>query len=194
MLRLILEASSTPATWALAREDKILASASLQGTVASSLIPSLQSQLPQPPKLDQIIIGVGPGSFSGIRSAIASAHGLSATSHCPILPVRSTGSLAWQFSQISLLGVFSDARRGDIFATFYSSGKLERPTSVHPAAELPSLLSRCSLAVTSDSLPGIAQLARPDATTLAAYLHSHGLESDLPLEPIHLRPALSLPI
>jgi len=190
MTRLILEASSVPATWVLSRQGEILASGKLAGTVAASLVPSLQKDLRNPPRPDQILVGVGPGSFSGIRSAIASAEGMAAIWHCPVLPVRSTGSIAWQFPQASLLGVFSDARRGDVFATFYASGRLDRPTAVHPASELPRLLSRCTLAVTPDGLLGVPQSARPDATTLAAYLHAHGLEPGLPLEPIHLRPAL----
>ena len=191
MTRLILEASSTPGSWVLSRQGEILASGKLSGTVAASLVPSLQKELRNPPRPDQILVGVGPGSFSGIRSAIASAEGLAAVWQCPVLPVRSTGSIAWQFSSVTLLGIFSDARRGDVFATFYASGKLERPTAVHPASELPHLLSRCTLAVTSDGLPGVTQTALPDATTLAAYLHAHGLEPGLALEPIHLRPALA---
>jgi tRNA threonylcarbamoyl adenosine modification protein YeaZ len=190
MTRLILEASATPATWVLSRQGEILSSGQLTGTVAASLIPSFQKYLRHPGRPDQILVGVGPGSFSGIRSAIASAQGLAAVWNCPVLPVRSTGSIAWQFPEATLLGVFSDARRGDIFATFYASGKLERPTAVHPASELPRLLSRCTLAVTTDNLPGVAQTAHPAATSLAAYLHAHGLEPGLPLEPIHLRPAL----
>jgi tRNA threonylcarbamoyladenosine biosynthesis protein TsaB len=191
MTRLILEASSTPGTWVLSRQGEILSSGKLSGTVAASLIPSLQQALRDPPRPDQILVGVGPGSFSGIRSAIASAEGLATVWHCPVLPIRSTGSLAWQFPEATLLGVFSDARRGDVFATFYASGKLERPTSVHPISELPRLLSRCTLAVTPDGLPGVGQTALPNAPTLAAYLHAHGLEPGLPLEPIHLRPALA---
>ena len=190
MTRLILEASSTPASWVLSRQGEILASGKLSATVAASLVPSLQKDLRNPPRPDQILVGVGPGSFSGIRSAIASAEGMAAVWHCPVLPIRSTGSVAWQFPQATLLGVFSDARRGDVFATFYASGKLERPTTVHPVSELPRLLSRCTLAVSPDALPGVAQTALPDAASLAAYLHAHGLEPGLPLEPIHLRPAL----
>ena len=190
MTRLILEASSTPASWVLSRQGEILASGKLSATVAASLVPSLQKDLRNPPRPDQILVGVGPGSFSGIRSAIASAEGMAAVWHCPVLPIRSTGSIAWQFPQATLLGVFSDARRGDVFATFYASGKLERPTTVHPVSELPRLLSRCTLAVSPDALPGVAQNALPDAASLAAYLHAHGLEPGLPLEPIHLRPAL----
>jgi tRNA threonylcarbamoyl adenosine modification protein YeaZ len=191
MTRLILEASTNPGTWVLSRQGEILSSGKLSGTVAASLIPSLQQALRDPPRPDQILVGVGPGSFSGIRSAIASAEGLATVWHCPVLPIRSTGSLAWQFPEATLLGVFSDARRGDVFATFYASGKLERPTSVHPISELPRLLSRCTLAVTPDGLPGVGQTALPNAPTLAAYLHAHGLEPGLPLEPIHLRPALA---
>jgi len=190
MTRLILEASSTPASWVLSRQGEILASGKLSATVAASLVPSLQKDLRNPPRPDQILVGVGPGSFSGIRSAIASAEGMAAVWHCPVLPIRSTGSIAWQFPQATLLGVFSDARRGDVFATFYASGKLERPTTVHPVSELPRLLSRCTLAVSPDALPGVAQTALPGAASLAAYLHARGLEPGLPLEPIHLRPAL----
>jgi len=194
MTRLILEASVSPATWVLSRQGEILVSGKLAGTVAASLIPSLHEKLCDPPRPDQILVGVGPGSFSGIRSAIASAEGMAAVWHCPVLPVRSTGSIAWQFPQTTLLGIFSDARRGDIFATFYASGKLDRPTAVHPASELPRLLARCTLAVTSDGLPGVPQTALPEATALAAYLHAHGLEPGLALEPIHLRPALARPV
>ncbi|NCZ95710.1 tRNA (adenosine(37)-N6)-threonylcarbamoyltransferase complex dimerization subunit type 1 TsaB [bacterium] len=190
MTRLILEASSNPGSWVLSRQGEILASGKLSGTVAASLIPSFQKELLDPTRPDQILIGVGPGSFSGIRSAIASAEGLAAVWRCPVLPVRSTGSIAWQFSQVTQLGVFSDARRGDVFATFYASGKLERPTAVHPVSELPRLLSRCTLAVTPDALTGVGQTALPDAATLAAHVHAHGLEPGLALEPIHLRPAL----
>lgn len=189
--RLILEASSQPGTWVLTSQEKILASGRLEGNVAATLIPSLRRAFPEPPHPNQILVGIGPGSFSGIRSAIASAEGMAAVWRCPVLPVRSTGSLAWQFPQATLLGVFSDARRGDVFATFYSSGKLERPTAVIPVAELPRFLSRCTLAVSPDGLPGVPHLARPDATTLAAYLHAHGLEPGLALEPLHLRPPLA---
>ena len=192
MTRLILEASSNPGSWVLSRQGETLASGKLSGTVAASLVPSLQKELRNPPRPDQILVGVGPGSFSGIRSAIASAEGLAAVWHCPVLPVRSTGSIAWQFSHVTLLGIFSDARRGDVFATFYASGNLERPTAVHPTSELPRLPSPCTLAVTSDGLPGVTQTVQPDAITLASYLHAHGLEPGLALEPIHLRPALKL--
>jgi len=193
MLRLILETSSLPGTWALSGQGKILASGTCQGTVTASLIPSLQNSFPQDLKPDQILVGVGPGSFSGIRAAIASAAGLAAVWHCPVLPVRSTGSIAWRHSEIAMLGVFSDARRGDFFATYYAQGKLDRPTTVHPMKDFPEFLGRCSLAVTTDSLPGIEIQEKPEAHSLAAYLHAHALEPGLSLEPIHLRPALAVP-
>lgn len=192
MVRLILETSSLPGTWALSRQGKILASGTCQGTVTASLIPSLRNSFPRDLKPDQILVGVGPGSFSGIRSAIASAEGLAAVWHCPVLPVRSSGSIAWRHPEVPMLGVFSDARRGDFFATYYAYGKLDRPTTVHPMKDLSEFLGRCTLAVTTDSLPGIETQEKPDAHTLAAYLHAHALEPGLALEPIHLRPAVAV--
>ena len=191
MTRLILEASTSPASWVFTQQGKIISSGNLLGTVAATLVPSLQPLLPNPPTPSQILVGVGPGSFSGIRSAIASAHGMAASWHCPVLPIRSTGAIAWHYPDTPLLGIFSDARRGDIFATFYSMGKLQTPTQVHPATSLPSLLTRCTLAVTPDALPGIEKKVSTHAIDLAAYLHTHGLEPNLPCEPIHLRPTMA---
>ena len=110
---------------------------------------------------------------------------------CPVLPIRSTHAIAQQFPHITTLGIFSDARRGDVFATYYAKGKLSRPTTVHPIAHLPELLSRCSLAVTPDSLPGIPQEAHPSALHLLSSLTTQPLEPDLPLAPLHLRPAVT---
>ena len=191
MLRLILETSSQPGSWALTRQGEILASGTCPETVTASLIPSLRHGFPPDTQPDQILVGVGPGSFSGIRSAIASAQGLAATWRCPVLPVRSTGSIAWRYPQANRLGVFSDARRGDFFVTYYSLGILSHPTTVHPMEKLSEFLAPCSQAVASDTFPGIPTLVKPDAVTLAAFLHAHGLEPGLLLEPIHLRPALA---
>lgn len=193
MLRLLLETSSQPGSWALSRQGEILAAGTCPGTVTSSLIPSLREAFPANLKPDQILVGVGPGSFSGIRSAIAAAEGMAAIWHCPVLPVRSTGSIAWRQPEEKMLGVFSDARRGDFFVTYYAQGILHQTTAVHSMGHLPEFLARCTLAIATDGLPGIHHHAKPEATSLAAFLHAHGLEPGLSLEPIHLRPALAIP-
>ena len=191
MHRLILEASTPTVTWVWAQDQKVLNSGTISGTVASSLIPSLQNNLPLSSPADQILVGVGPGSFSGIRAAIASAQGIAASWSCPVLPIRSTHAIAQQFPEVTHLGIFSDARRGDVFATFYDHGKLCRPTTVHPMSHLPELLSRCTLAVTPDGLADIQKIAHPSALHLLASLVSSPLEPDLPLAPLHLRPAVA---
>ena len=66
MLRLILEASTPTITWLWAKDQTILHSGSLNGTVAATLIPSLQKDLPTPSPVHQVLGGGGPGSFSGI--------------------------------------------------------------------------------------------------------------------------------
>jgi len=191
MHRLILEASTPTVTWVWAQDQKVLHSGTLSGTVASSLIPSLQNNLPLSSPADQILVGVGPGSFSGIRAAIATAQGIAASWSCPVMPIRSTHAIAQQFPEVTHLGIFSDARRGDVFATFYDNGKLCRPTTVHPMSHLPELLSRCTLAVTPDGLADIPKIAHPSALHLLTSLVSSPLEPDLPLAPLHLRPAVA---
>ncbi len=193
MLRLILEASTPTVTWAWARDQELLQSGTLPGTAAATLIPSLQKSLPDATPADQIIVGVGPGSFSGIRAAIASAQGMASAWSCPVVPIRSTHAIAQQFPEVTLLGVFSDARRGDLFATYYTYGKLSHATSVHPMTELRQLLSRCTLAVTPDGLTGIPKIAQPSALHLLASLTTQPLEPDLALTPLHLRPAVTPP-
>ncbi|NDC80826.1 MAG: tRNA (adenosine(37)-N6)-threonylcarbamoyltransferase complex dimerization subunit type 1 TsaB [Verrucomicrobia bacterium] len=193
MLRLILETSSLPGTWVLSRQGQILASGTCPGSITASLVPSLRQNFPQEFKPDQIVVGVGPGSFSSIRSAIAAAEGMAAVWRCPVLPVRSTGAIAWRHAQTTLLGVFSDARRGDFFVTYYSHGVLKQPTAVHPMEKLSEFLAPCTMSVSPDALPGVSACEKPEATSLSAFLHAHGLEPGLLLEPIHLRPALSSP-
>ena len=192
MLRLVLEASTPTVTWAWGQDHQLLQSGTLPGTVAASLIPTLQNSLPNA-RADQIVVGVGPGSFSGIRAAIASALEMAAAWSCPVVPIRSTHAIARQFPDITVLGIFSDARRGDIFATYYENGKLSRATSVHPMSELPTLLSRCTLAVTPDALAGIPKNAQPSAPHLLASLAGCPLEPELALAPLHLRPAVTPP-
>jgi hypothetical protein len=58
-------------------------------------------------------------------------------------------------------------------------------------SHLPELLSRCTLAVTPDGLADVPKIAHPSALHLLASLVSSPLEPDLPLAPLHLRPAVA---
>ena len=90
------------------------------------LFPALQSlltQLPEHEKLDVIIIGTGPGSYSGSRIAIAAAIGIAAIHHCPVVGQSSLLANAVALEHPSFLAV-GDARRGAFYTSKVTQGEI----------------------------------------------------------------------
>lgn len=89
--------------------------------------------------IDRIGVGVGPGSFVGLRAGIALAEGLGLGLGCPVVGVPSLHAMARAVpledrrARIAVL----DARRAEIFFTALScSGQELIPTSVAGRGEL----------------------------------------------------------
>jgi tRNA threonylcarbamoyladenosine biosynthesis protein TsaB len=72
--------------------------------------------------LRAIAVGVGPGTFTGLRIGIATARALASASGLPLRPVSSLAALAEgmreQTGERPLLPLI-DARRGELFAALY---------------------------------------------------------------------------
>lgn len=73
--------------------------------------------------LDLVVVGVGPGPFTGLRVGIAAGIGLAAGTGCPVVGVPSHDAVA-----LARLGdarsettVITDARRREVFVTDYTS-------------------------------------------------------------------------
>lgn len=90
--------------------------------------------------LDGIIVGQGPGSFTGIRIACSIAKGLAYGLECPIYPVSSLDAIMheartlfnWQDNVLTLI----DARMNQLYWAYYGSeGKLSLE-SVNDANEI----------------------------------------------------------
>lgn len=62
----------------------------------------------------------GPGSFTGVRVALAAAKGLAATLDRPMVAVSTLRALAW-FGSAPLRAVIADGRRGDIFGAVFNA-------------------------------------------------------------------------
>ena len=67
------------------------------------------------PEINRIAVGVGPGSFTGLRVGIATARGLAVAHGLPIHPVSSLRALAEGIDAPVRVPVI-DARRGELFA------------------------------------------------------------------------------
>ncbi len=69
--------------------------------------------------VDRLAVGLGPGSFVGIRIGIATARGLAASTGLPVSGVCTLDALGRALDGLSLAVL--DARRGEVFAALYST-------------------------------------------------------------------------
>jgi tRNA threonylcarbamoyladenosine biosynthesis protein TsaB len=72
--------------------------------------------------LDAIAVGIGPGTFTGLRIGIATAHGIAHARGIQLRPVLSLAALAAGLEADVALPLI-DARRGELFAAVYENGE-----------------------------------------------------------------------
>jgi tRNA threonylcarbamoyladenosine biosynthesis protein TsaB len=190
MLDLAIDTSSSVGSIALGNAQVVVQAIEFRGPQrhSASLFPALTRLGIPRLKLRRIIVGLGPGSFSGIRVALAAAQGLALAQNIPVVGICSAHSVALQFNRVTRLGVFADAKRREAFVTVFKNGELERETYLIPMADISEHASKFTLAVSAEPLEGIPVRAFPRAQEFLA------LPDDLPawvksqpLEPIYLR-------
>lgn len=74
-------------------------------------------------KPDRIVVGTGPGSFAGIRSALAFAQGYAIGSGCEVLGLPSACALAQADRRVAVIG---DARREKLWVALFDGFNLIR--------------------------------------------------------------------
>jgi tRNA threonylcarbamoyl adenosine modification protein YeaZ len=138
--------------------------------------------------LQRIVVGLGPGSFSGVRVGLAAAYGLAAVFQVPVWGLCSACSVAHQFPQVTRLGVFADAKRGEFYETIFAHGAWERGPSLLSATDLELEIGKVTLAVSAEKLPGLIERAWPRASDfLQVPEDSPFWKKETELEPIYLR-------
>jgi len=76
--------------------------------------------------VERIVVGTGPGSFAGIRSALAFAQGYALGKNCEVLGLPSACALAAQTPQTPCLAVVGDARQGKVWIALFNGYQLEK--------------------------------------------------------------------
>jgi tRNA threonylcarbamoyladenosine biosynthesis protein TsaB len=131
-------------------------------------------------RIERIAVGVGPGSFTGLRIGIATARALAQAREIPIAPVGSLAALARGISQSSdgaLALPVIDARRGEAFAALFDGeGSEIWPPFVAPPDELAGRVG---------SLDSPPLAAGDGALGFAAQLEAAGATVAPPQDPIH---------
>ena len=132
--------------------------------------------------VERIAVGLGPGSFAGIRIGIATARGLAASTGLPVSGVctldalgQALGEAAAGTSRPRLATL--DARRGEVFAALYSAAG-ERTWE-------PFVASPEELAKRLAGLPGAPLAGGAGAVRFRHELASRGVEIPGDADPVH---------
>lgn len=137
----------------------------------------------------QIVIGIGPGSYAGTRIAIATALGLRSSTGAKLAGIPSICALDVESCDYCVIG---DARRESFFFARVKDRRLIEGPILESPVELETRLNKMAIPVyASEELPQFpqAQRAYPTASRLAKIAASRANEiGDVEsLEPIYLR-------
>jgi tRNA threonylcarbamoyladenosine biosynthesis protein TsaB len=145
---------------------------------------------------DAIVVGIGPGSYAGVRIAIATALGLRTASTAKLAGIPSVCAIETTAGEYCVIG---DARRESFFFGRIKNGRMTEGPSLHSGGELERKIEELDVPLhTCESLPQFprAELAYPSARRLAEVARDRigELADTRSLEPIYLRaPHITVP-
>ena len=156
---------------------------------SSALFPILARVRAQAPQLDTIAVGLGPGSYAGVRIAIAAAFGLSLAEGPRLIGLASVAALETSAPAYLAIG---DARRETFYFTRVEDGLCLEGPSLLTAPELTTRLAQYpDLPLYSPTpIPEFprAEIALPRANRLAQLAAiERGILAEGDLEPLYLR-------
>ena len=191
------DTSSKALTLAILEDETLLAQMTLniKKNHSITLMPAidfLMNSLNMKPKdLDRIVVAQGPGSYTGLRIAVATAKTLAHTLKIELVGVSSLLALVPEQAEGLVIPIM-DARRNNVYAGFYQSGQAVRPEAHLPLAEVLEMAGAANQPVTfvgetaafaeqiESALPQAAiQPTLPDAAVIGR------LGLDLPAQSIH---------
>lgn len=133
-----------------------------EGKHAETLLPNVKAMLAEAGwtlgQIDVIGVGVGPGSFTGVRVGVATAKGLGLALQKPVIPIVSLDALAHEALRVSdslRIAACLDAFKGELFCAVYTrdEGVLTRERA--PFHATPALVREQLAAVSGDELMAV---------------------------------------
>ena len=142
---LAIDTATDVASVAAGTAECVLAAQSMRGARqhAAQIIPLVQQVLAQAgiqrTQLAGVVVGDGPGSFTGLRIGWAAARGLAHERELPVLAVPSLMGAAHAASagQVATIAACYDALRGQVFGAVYAFPEGRVETLIAPALYTP---------------------------------------------------------
>lgn len=191
---LAVERSVAPGSWALYRDGDILAAQPFSAAEPrapawfAELMAGLAALDVAPSALTSLVVGTGPGSFSGIRAAIAALQGLALPRGVPLHGLSSAAGLADAYLRRTgqaCVAVIGDARRHRLWCAVYRrspDGALRLAATGAPPAHTGADMELVTWEALAAAVPADARIVTPDGARLATGLAGMNLGCGLPIE------------
>lgn len=188
---LAIESSSDFASLALWRDGSIVGFREFASkrSLSADLFPALEQTLEGSESVDRIVVGLGPGSYAGVRISIAAALGLQSVWGCELVGIPSVAAMGGPEERFQVVG---DARRGTWYYSQVAAGRCEvGPVLLGSFEELSTALASGAGEIRSSEIlpPAIgAAVCPPHAVVLAGLAAKNlGIVQRGDLEPLYLR-------
>ncbi len=182
---LALDTATEASALALRAGDRLYSRIAREGLRhAQTLVPQIEQLLAQATlpaaELDLVVVGVGPGSFTGLRIGLATARGLARGASCALVGVSTLDMLAWPLRiWPGLVVPVVDAKKDRVYAAAYRGGGRVSEVLDVAAAELGAAVGDAEpVLITGPFAAEAARQARAASWTLDA---SHELPDPLAL-------------
>lgn len=209
---LALETSTRRATVALLDGERLVASRAHEDprNHAERIIPLIDETIREAAwakrSLDVIACGLGPGSFTGVRIALATAKGIALALGRPLVGVGSLRAMAAGITEERDVMALVDAKKGEVFVAGYDPTGREILAPSHVSrASLPEIAARHlassglivgEVAAEFDLPPGALRRSPSTDLPCAAFVgrlaHARAQRGDFDaldaLEPLYVRP------
>ena len=197
MTTLALEFSAAERSVALARDGVVLATAAETGARATNAFALIQQVLASAgvnrAEIETLAVGLGPGSYTGIRVAVAVAQGWQLATTVKLLGVDAITTLAAQAQEQQIFGrvhIVIDAQRGEFYLATWNISSASRqaitPLKIVPPAVMQEHAGEQFIG--PDAAPFGGQVIYPAAAMVARLAHNRtDYVSGEQLLPVYLR-------
>lgn len=171
---LAIDTSTSRTCVAIIEGEQVLYSGSLDGATAHGpSLPQLVQEALKISGVDEVVVGMGPGPFTGLRVGIAFAQSFALAQKIPVRGVCSLDAIAAQIKESDFI-ITVDARRKEVYWARYTDGRRIGEPAVNFPADVTGATIYADLfpdMVALINLPGdITEpiyLRRPDAVATA---------------------------